>query len=120
MNAARQGHACNVIKDEQEIIVAGGTNTEYSYLDSVEIYNRAENAWRNAANLPNAEMSFARSSGLTMWAIRTVENQIYRYDVAGDSWEQLQGVVSPGNTQGTAWMVVDQNEFGCQAPTAGP
>ena len=90
---------CGVVSDgsgKVEVVVVGGYNS--GYLNTVEVFNIAENSWRTASNpFPTeiTEMAVAQHD-TTFYIVGgrhqtqvVVSDTIYRYKVSDESWELM-------------------------------
>lgn len=113
----KHSHGCGMIKNDMELMVAGGFDENGAATITVAIYNVASNAWRAAAAAPVLNMTFV-SYDQALVGFGPSGNEVYRYNDTDDMWEPMEGVSNPGMPLGTALIDIDQNDYGCHPEEA--
>jgi hypothetical protein len=118
----RAHHSCGKIRrnkesQEMSIIVAGGSDRDFSYLSSVEILHEGSNEWQFGPELPfgitNSQMVEAQNGGVVLIGgeSSSVDNldTLYQLPNAGwDSvWTKMQQKLKTGRRHLMAFLVPD-------------
>lgn len=104
----RTACGCALIKDNQEIVAAGGVTTGWGPTNTVEIYNIAENSWRQGKELPLNETSFFVYEN-TLWALGEGDKMTYKYDYEEDQWTHMDEIIM-GGVPSSSQIVLDVDD----------